>query len=354
MSIDLIQRLPLISIQINRIVPILQIILGTFGNIMNILIFTRRTLRTNPCSLYFLASSINNIFVLYVAALTRLLSSGWKIDPSNSNSLLCKLRIFFVYSSLCLIQWLMVLASFDRLFSSCHTVRYRNFSSLRLARRFICLAIVAVALAHFHILVWWTVDYIGNDRYCNVFDNAYEIAFQVFFLLFSCLLPPCFMTFCGLMTIVNIRKLRRQVAPQNSNGLNELTHSKDRQMIIMLLIQVSVTITCTAPFTAINLFGMIIQLNDTLVYSLALKTFIESLCRLMLYFNPIVGFYVYTLSSRVFRRENKRILKRAYLVIVGIDYCQRYSNRETNTENKITVEILRLRSTFQSTNRQAH
>ncbi|CAF4484544.1 unnamed protein product, partial [Rotaria sp. Silwood2] len=60
MSDDIIQKLPIISLQLNRIVPIFQITLGTFGNILNILIFTRRSLRNNPCSLYFLASSINN------------------------------------------------------------------------------------------------------------------------------------------------------------------------------------------------------------------------------------------------------------------------------------------------------
>ncbi|CAF3882218.1 unnamed protein product [Rotaria magnacalcarata] len=100
---DLPERLVLISFRFNRIIPILLLIIGTFGNIMNSLMFTRRSLRTNPCLFYFLASSINNLFVLCVAVLTRLLSSGWQIDPSNLNIVLCKLRIFFVYSSICLI-----------------------------------------------------------------------------------------------------------------------------------------------------------------------------------------------------------------------------------------------------------
>ncbi|CAF4658203.1 unnamed protein product, partial [Rotaria sp. Silwood2] len=165
---DVPQRLVNISLQLNRSVPILQLILGTFGNIMNILIFTRRSLRTNPCSHYFLASSINNLFVLYVALLTRLLSSGWKIDPSNSNIVLCKLRIFFVYSSLCLIQWFVVLASIDRFFSTCHTIQYRQLSSLKIARKAVGLVILIIALAHFHTLIWWTVDYIGSDLYCNI------------------------------------------------------------------------------------------------------------------------------------------------------------------------------------------
>ena len=201
--------LPIAS-SLNRIVPIFQLIFGTFGNVLNILIFTRRSLRTNPCSFYFLISSINNLFVLYVALLTRLLSSGWKIDPSNTNLALCKLRIFFVYSSLCLIQWCMVLASIDRFFCSCHSINYRHLSNLSFARRLTLAVIVVVALGHIHTLVWWSVDYIGADLYCNIFIDQYEIAFQVFFLIFSCLLPPILMMVFGLATIFNIRRIHQQ------------------------------------------------------------------------------------------------------------------------------------------------
>ncbi len=38
--------------------------------------------------------------VLYVATLTRLLSSCWKIDPTNFNVILCRLRIVFVWNYL--------------------------------------------------------------------------------------------------------------------------------------------------------------------------------------------------------------------------------------------------------------
>ncbi|CAF3199318.1 unnamed protein product [Rotaria socialis] len=85
---DLPGRLVLISFKLNRIIPILLLILGTVDNIMNILIFTRRSLRTNACPFYFLASSINNLFVLSVALLILLLSSGLQIDPSNLNIVL--------------------------------------------------------------------------------------------------------------------------------------------------------------------------------------------------------------------------------------------------------------------------
>ena len=298
-----------VVLQLNRSVPIIQLILGTFGNVMNILVFRRRSLRTNPCSLYFLASSINNLFVLYVALLTRLLSSGWKIDPSNMHSALCKLRIFFVYSSLCLIQWFVVLASLDRWFSSCHTVRYRHLSNLRFAKRSIFLTVVIVAVAHLHTLVWWRVDYIDAQLYCNIFYPRYEITFQVFFLTFSCLLPPACMALFGLLTIFNVRKLRRQIVPQNIDQRHQRARSKDGQLISMLLFQVLITMFCTAPFATVNLFNMITNQDTSIIYSVYIQALFESLCRLILYLNPMIGFYIYTLSSRTFRLELRALLR---------------------------------------------
>jgi hypothetical protein len=41
-------------------------ILGLIGNIFNILIFTRHSLFTNPCTVYLLSGTCTNIIVLFV------------------------------------------------------------------------------------------------------------------------------------------------------------------------------------------------------------------------------------------------------------------------------------------------
>ncbi|UJR29649.1 hypothetical protein I4U23_017197 [Adineta vaga] len=130
-------NLSAVSFWMNRVVPPLQIIFGTFGNLLNIIIFTRRSLRINPCSTYFLFGSVNNFFAIYVALLTRYLSTSWNLDPSARNTVLCKLRIFFVYVSVCLVLWLTVLASFDRFLSSSYNAGLRRLSRLPIARKII-------------------------------------------------------------------------------------------------------------------------------------------------------------------------------------------------------------------------
>ncbi|CAF1279099.1 unnamed protein product [Adineta steineri] len=320
MASDLKYTLSILTLNLNRIVPILQIILGTFGNVINILIFSRRSLRKNPCSIYFLALSINNIFALYVALLTRLLSSGWQIDPSNTNNILCKLRIFFSYVSLCLTQWFIVLASIDRFLSSCRTVRYRQFSNKSITRKGTIFIIIFIALIHFHVLIWFQSAPIGRTLTCNIFDKNYQLFFTIFTLVFTSLLPPFFMIIFGLQTIFNVRKLRRQVAPQTNNTRTDRLRSKDRQMIRMLLFQVLLTIICTTPFTTINLYttigtNIILSSTGTIIYNFCANVF-----RLLNYCIPVIGFYIYTLASRTFRSEIKHIL-REFIKRIGLVQC---------------------------------
>jgi len=91
-------------------------------------------------------------------------------------------------------------------------------------------------------------------------------------------------------------------------------------MITMILFQVLITVICTTPFSAINLYSTI---NDNIETSLqstsaiAVYNFSANICRLLNYFNPVIGFYIYTLTSCTFRIEMKHILGR-FLVMTGL------------------------------------
>ncbi|CAF1104586.1 unnamed protein product [Adineta steineri] len=327
MSDDIIARLPSITIDVNRIILSIQLIVGTFGNLMNILIFTRRTLRNNPCSLYFLASSIGNIFFLYSSLLSRLLSSGWQIDFSNTSVLLCKLRIYFVYIFLSLDQWSIVLASFDRYLISSRNIRLRQLSNVSIARKIILITISLIFLIHFHTLIWYTSYYKGTVLTCASLGQIYPIIFSIFFLIFTCLLPPIFMGIFGLLTILNIRKVRIQVVPQNNNVRNERLRTQDRELMKMLLIQVIVSIICTAPFAFDTLFNAIVANFTRSSSFIVINTFADTLARVFIYFNPVVGFFIYTLAGPIFRIETKRIFLRVIKFILTPTALERYMPR---------------------------
>ena len=56
------------TIRYYQIIPPMVLIIGCIGNVLNLVLFTRRTLRSNPCAIYFFLLSITKYLInLYVA-----------------------------------------------------------------------------------------------------------------------------------------------------------------------------------------------------------------------------------------------------------------------------------------------
>jgi len=73
--------------------------LGTVGHLLNFYVFTRPTLRPNPCARYFLAASIFSMLNTCVALPIRLVQSGYvNTDPGAYSLLFCKLSWFIIFS----------------------------------------------------------------------------------------------------------------------------------------------------------------------------------------------------------------------------------------------------------------
>jgi len=106
-----------ISDGINRYFSIFIFLFGIIGNILNILVLSQRSLRINPCSLFFLISSIANLIAILSGLTTRMLS-GWALDLTNTIDWLCKFRAFILFLSRNIASWLILLAAIDRWFLS--------------------------------------------------------------------------------------------------------------------------------------------------------------------------------------------------------------------------------------------
>jgi hypothetical protein len=183
-------------------------------------------------------------------------------------------------------------------------------------------------------------------RLCNIFTHTYDIFFSIFYVIFTCLLPPLLMVIFGLKTIVNVRRLRRQVVPTDQPGRNprhQRVRTRDRQMISMLLVQVLSTIVCSVPFTVINLYSTVnanLEIASLSPAATAIYSFASNVCRLMRYFTPVIAFYIYTLSGASFRLEMKQILRdglRTCLMITGLSRCLSENTRQQLFRNEQTL-----------------
>ncbi|CAF2823732.1 unnamed protein product [Rotaria sp. Silwood2] len=344
---NLIVNLNIATFWINRIIPVISIVFGTFGNLFNIIIFTRRSLCNNPCSMYFLAGSIANFFVMYVALLTRYLATSWNLDPAATNMIWCKIRYFLIYPPLCLVLWFVVLASIDRFFLSSHNVRLRQLSSLSRARKTIIITTVFMFLINIHVFVFARSVIINGIPNCTILPNEYVVFFNFFVRIVSCILPLTLMCIFGILTIINVRMVGNRVISQDNNMRNERLRSNDRQLIIMLLLQVLIIFIFVAPWTLINMHNSIALtiLNQKFSASQqAIYDFLFNLFRMLYYINPSIGFYIYTLSGPRFRIELKHCIKcglKFTLTAMGLLQClslriQRTLLDENQTCNKNT------------------
>jgi hypothetical protein len=151
--------------------------------------------------------------------------------------------------SLALSACFLVYASADRWTSSSSNIHIRSFSRIRIAQRMVFYTILIGCILYgqaFYCYASIPNQFPANcycpNMICRIFNDL------LFLILFS-IIPPILMLGFGLITIRNVKKVRQLISP----GLiinNVYQHSlkrKDRQMITMLFIQVTLFSICVLP-----------------------------------------------------------------------------------------------------------
>jgi hypothetical protein len=106
--------------------------------------------------------------------------------------------------------------------------------------------------------------------------------------------------FC-ILTLINIRQQARRITPALATG-NDSLRRIDRQMIRMLFLQVFTQLLCVLPFAILSLVSLFIDTNTT-IYS-----FFDQIFILPLFVSYTTSFYVFTMSSRIYRKELMKII----------------------------------------------
>ncbi|CAF1561857.1 unnamed protein product, partial [Adineta ricciae] len=303
---ELIQRINLATFWINQIIPLFQIALGAFGNLFNIIVFTRRTLRTNPCAIYFLASSINNFFLIFVYILIPYLSVSWNVNLLQKSIAVCKLHVIGQYVPFSLMLWFPTLASIDRFLSSSKNHRFRRLSTSSIARRVSLGICVLFVLLHVHTFVYVESLWTGYELVCTILSYDYFIFLNFFGPIVACVLPLVLMFIFGLLIVHNAHN---RVVANIDNARNDRLRSSNRQLTTMLIFQVLITILISFPYAGTCMyyaFGLIMARHRPSILEEVIYNCASNLALLLYTTNATIGFYIYTLTGSNFRLEVKR------------------------------------------------
>ncbi|CAF0938320.1 unnamed protein product [Rotaria sordida] len=292
-------------------------IFGTLGNLLNIR-FLWRT-RRNPCAFIFLVSSFFNCIVLFYGLFTRILSTGFDLDWSNTNRIWCKTRIAFTEASFLISITCICLASIDRFLTSCRQEKYRKLSRLSLTRWAIILTIIFWLGHSIPYLIYAELSYNSKTGLisCLLLINTAHanylryVALPVYLGLF----PSMILIITGLMTYRNTNRL--QILRQRQLLQKQLTS--------MMLTQIPIILFSTLPYI---IFTEYTAVTSTIIKSTdqkAVERLFTNIVTLLFYITFACPFFVFFASSASFRREAKMFLLREKTNLFTTNQIQPYS-----------------------------
>ncbi|CAF2909263.1 unnamed protein product [Rotaria sp. Silwood2] len=309
---DLIATIENVTLQLVRYFSIFIFLFGSIGNILNVLILSQRSFRSNSCAVLFLFSSVVN-FVAIISGLPSRILSGWGADLTATNRCFCKLRGFVVNTARPVAIWYILFAMIDRWLLSSLKLQRRQMSSLKNAKRVMIISLILATMIFSHVIYCHEPNRINAPQKCYGITIACRFITDMSFMVLTILPLPLMLMF-GLMTIYNVRQSRKRIAHRdtlmvrnmvtvNTNQQRRLT-KQDYNLLIMLLVQIFILFILSLPLAFQKLYSAIV--TDTSSSSLqdAINDLFYNFSQLLHFLSNGMTFYIYTLAGgKVFHRK---------------------------------------------------
>jgi hypothetical protein len=305
--------------------PIL-LVLGSISGALNLIVFTRNTLRKSPCAICFVGGNIVDLMYLFLTSIPTFLGIGYNINLGTRNLAYCRSLAYIGSILSSLGPSYLILASIDRTLITSRNAGTRKRSTRRLA--ITCIIVLALfwMIFHIHALIYMQILQYGVDYFiCTFQPGAYTSFITYYVLIVIGISPPLLMILFGFWTMKNIRQVRHTVHPSTKTaigttvvGRSYTPQSKDHQLIRMLLMEISVYILARFPATMFLIYQQITQYQIKSIEQTIIEQFIANITYFTGFIDSSVSCYTNILVSKTFRLE----LQRIFLENRFIRYCR--------------------------------
>lgn len=319
-STSIINNLNNISIYLNQYFGIFIFLFGSIGNILNILVLSQRSLRSNPCALFFLVSSISNLIAIQSGLTSRILS-GWNMDLTANVLWLCKFRIFISFPSRTAAYWFILLATIDRWLLSSTNINRRQKSTLKNAQYSIVIVIILSIILYIHAPICYEISSSNVPLQCYGKTKTCRLSVDLMYGFITILLPILLMNIFSLMTIFNIRRRKNSIRPLCRLTNNQLTmriecrHMKktDQRLLLMLCTQIILFTILAFPIVIQRIYTTAMVNNQTSNLQAAIESFIFNFVLLLSFLAHGLPFYIYTLiGGKTFQKALFNVIRCIY------------------------------------------
>ncbi|CAF0950004.1 unnamed protein product [Rotaria sp. Silwood1] len=293
----------------------LLLVVGVFGNIFNCLVFLRKRLRSNACSVFFAAASIANMTVM-IYYIIPTIHSVYNSPPENGNLIYCKVRLYIRNALLVISRSYLTLACIACYVQSSRNARIREIFKPKIIVRVIIMVPIVWFIIPLHIPLTTTIQ---NGK-CLMWAGVAALYHSIYICFVAAILPTSLMAIFSFMAYQNLRRMTRNVLPQSSTGQSHeksynqqsekmLLQQRDRQLSKMLFVQIIVYMSFTISYPINTLYNAAVLIigGPKSTERAAIENFVLFITSaFLLNFYSAASFFVF-LTSRAFRKELRQI-----------------------------------------------
>ncbi|XP_045160733.2 thyrotropin-releasing hormone receptor-like [Mercenaria mercenaria] len=308
-----------IAVILWKLFPPMCLGVGTFGNILTIIILMQRRNRQSSTAIYLTALAVADLLVLWAGLLRQWIKYTFETDLVNLSVIWCKTQVFLVYIGFQCSSWFLVAVTSERFIA----VWFPHKA------RFVCnpknSCVIIVMITSFIVLLnthWYygfsLISHSKNngtdDFYCENIDdddyNTFLVKWDWVDLCLTSLIPMTLFLFanCSIIFIMIKRKKStlNRIAPLN--GTASAPGRKMSQMTVTLVIVNIVFIVCSTPISIHIIkqpYTAEVTNQDTAVLELW-----WAVVNCLAYLNNTLNFVLYFLSGSRFREQVRALFRR--------------------------------------------
>ncbi|CAF1465618.1 unnamed protein product [Adineta steineri] len=315
---DMVTTMKLVEKYLYQIGCPVLIVIGTISCIINLIVFSQKNLRKNPCSIYFIAYNLANFIYIYSSLLSLTLNIGYKINANIYHLALCRVFLYTVALFNSLSSFYLILASIDRILITSRNAITRRKSTRRLAYLCIIVGTLFWALVHAHLLIFSTITQITPNSFLCYYQPGIHLTFMGYYSIIKEISALLLLTICGLWSIKNIHSLHHMRIVLNLSVTKNVIETnsssgKDRQLFSMLLMDIIIYAVFSFIFSIFLMYQQITQNQIKTSDRIQIETVIRDLCLFSAGIPFCLGCYTNLFVSKTFRTdiryEPKQILE---------------------------------------------
>ena len=351
------------SIIIWKTVPPLLITFGTGGNILSIVVLTRKSIRKSTTAIFLIFLTFSDLCVLYTGLFRQWLIYLINTDIRYLSEAFCKIHTWLVYSSLDFSAWIIISVTLERIIAVWCPYSHNSKCSRQIALICIITLLAFILGLNAHLLYGMVDKESGiQEQKCSSIDESYSNFFRSVWswidLCMFCLIPFVVIVFGNSIILFKLFQRSRTSKKQerkrdNRHGNNH--HRHQSSMTAMLCTLNTVFFITTLPISVHNI-GYTYWYSTTDPHVIAKLELWWSVVNMLMYTNNALNFLLYSLSGSRFRKELKRVLCRitdaadtAFIALKPVTHVAKNDDSPLNRQCGVQTEDKNQRKSLDTT-----